>query len=326
MPDHQSSTDETSHLFGNQNPPVPVTTWRINLNLLKAIGLLCPTVGVLLGMFVSMKYVFTDTPPIGFSPKDMNKTFIVQLFGFPHTCVFIDENPGKSPVAVIFIIGMMLLIIWTFLDHVRIKRDYAAGETCLKNVVTFSKYTWVFRCLCFVLFPLCFVNSPAYDPDPYLNPLDPTVTYKELYDNSQGAWFKFILHYIPYLLWQLAVALQAIEQAWYHYAMGTFPYVPSKTVIRIYLGGMILLFVYYSVWIIGFLVGFDVPGHTRGQDSGVEHDWWTNKNVWLGFLVMGLYDVLTIFVPLFLCYCRAYGKGCKKAPTYDITFSQSKKE
>jgi len=327
MPDHQSSTDETSHLFGNQNPPVPVTTWRIDLNLLKAIGLLCPTVGVLIGLFVSMEFVFTDTPPVGFDSKSFEKTFIVQLFGFPHTCVFIDENPGKTPVAVIFIIGMMILTIWTFLDHVRIKRDYAGGETRLKGVVTFSKYTWQFRVFCFLLFPLCFVNSPTYDPDPYLNPADPTVTYKQLYDDNEGPWFKFILHYIPYLLWQLAVALQATEQAYYHYVMETFPFIRSKKVIAIYLWATILLYVYYSAWIITFLVGVPYfPGHTRGQDSGVEHSWLENTHVLWGFIVMMLYDTLTVFVPLFLCLCRAYGKGCKKAPTYDITFSQSKKE
>jgi len=326
MPDHQSSTDETSHLFGNQNPPLPVTTWRINLNLLKAIGLTFPTVAGLIGLFVSEKYIFTDTPGFLSDSKSMDKTFIVQLFGFPHTCVFIDENPGKSPVAVLFIIGMFLLTIWTFLDHVRIKRDYAAGKTCLKGVVTFSKYTWGFRVCCFLLFPLCFVNSPTYDPDPYLNPADPTVTYKQLFDEGQGAWFKFILHYIPYLLWQLAVALQAIEQAYYHYVMETFPFIPSKKVIAIYLWTTIILYVYYCAWIITFLVGVPFPGHTSGQDSGVEHHWTENKLWKWGFFVMMLYDTLTVFVPIFLCFCRAYGKGCKKGPTYDITFSQSKKE
>jgi len=319
MPDHQSSTDETSHLFGNRNPPVP--EWRIDLNLLKAFGLACPTVALLLGFYISLTKVYCDACQF-----DLQKTFIVQLFLFPHTCVMIDENPAKSPVAFIFIIGMMVLIIFTFLDQVRLKRDYAAGETRLKNVVTFSQYTWKLRVFCFVLFPLCFVNSPTYNPDPYFDPQDDTVTYKQLYGDSQGAWFKFILHYIPYLLWQLAVALQAIEQAWYHHAMGTFPFVPSKTVIKIYLGAMSLLFVYYSVWIVGFLCGFWVPGHTVDEDPDVVHSWTTNKNVPWGIFIMGAYDTLTVIVPLFLCLCRAYGIGCKKAATWDITFSPSKKE
>mmetsp|Transcript_53292 Transcript_53292/g.59597 ORF Transcript_53292/g.59597 Transcript_53292/m.59597 type:complete len:326 (+) Transcript_53292:254-1231(+) len=325
MPDYQSSTDETSYLVGNRNPSVP-EAWRINMNLLKAIGLLFPTVGLLLGFFLSFKFVFTPTPPVGFSSKEFDKTFIVKLFGFPHTCVFIDENPSKSPVAFIFIIGMMILIIWTFLDHVRINRDYAAGETRLKHVATFSKYTWLFRVFCFVLFPLCFVNSPTYDPDPYLDPADPTVTYKQLYDDHQGAWFKFILHYIPYLLWQLAVALQAIEQAFYHHNMGTMPFGISKTAIKIYSGGMSLLFVYYTLWIVTFLCGVPFIGHTVNEDPYVEHDWKENKNTQWGLFIMLLYDLLTVIIPLFLCLCRGFGIGCKKEAAWEITFSPSKKE
>jgi len=47
MPDHQSSTDETSLLYGNRNPSVPAYTTRINLDLLKAIGLTFPIVALL---------------------------------------------------------------------------------------------------------------------------------------------------------------------------------------------------------------------------------------------------------------------------------------
>ena len=259
---------------------------------------------------------------------DLDKTFIVKMFHFPHTCVMIDENPAKTPVAILFIIGMVVLMLWTFLDQLALKRDYAAGETCLKGVVTFSKYTWLFRCLCFLLFPLCFVNSPTYDPDPYLNPMDPTGTYKEMFDGGRGAWFQFIRHYIPYSLWQLAVALRAIEQAWYHYAMGTFPFVTSKKLIAIYLWATSILYVYYTLWIVTFLVGYPFPGHTADENPDVEHDWIENKNVRWGAFIMFAYDAMTVVVPLILSLCRVFGIGMRgnKCATWDITFSPSKNE
>jgi len=325
MPDHQSSTGETSHLFGNQNPPVP--EWRINLEILKVLGLSCPLVGLALGFVVSLTTVFTsfNFGPIHMvcdtCPKDLEKTYIVKLFGFPHTCVMIDFNPGKTYVAIIFIVGMFLLTLFTILDQARLKRDYAA-HPCLKNVVTFSQYTWKLRIFCFVVFPLCFVNSPAYDPDPYFDPTDPTVTYKEMYADGEGAWWKFIKHYIPYFLWQLAVALMAIEQGYYHYLMGTMPFNFSKTSITMFLGVTLLLLVYYTLWIVGFLVGFHVPGQTYRdeEDPTIVH------NRLIGIIIMILYDVLTVLWPLILSLARVYGFGCNKAATWDITFSPTKKE
>jgi len=327
MPDHQSSTDETSLLFGNRNPSVPAYTRRINLDLLKAIGLTCPTLALLSGFYLSAKFVYKN-PLCETCYFDLDKTFIVKMFHFPHTCVMIDENPAKTPVAILFIIGMVVLMLWTYLDQLRIKREYAAGETCLKNVVTFSKYTWLFRCLCFLLFPLCFVNSPTYDPDPYFDPVDPTVTYEQMFDWGRGAWFKFILHYIPYLLWQLAVALQAVEQAYYHYVMGTFPFIPSKKLIGMYLGATVLLYVYYSAWIITFLIGVPFPGHTADSDPDVAHSWTTNTNIKWGGFIMLAYDGMTVIVPLLLSLCSVFGIGMrgKKCDTWDITFSPSKKD
>jgi len=321
MPDHQ---DETSHLFGNQNLPVP--EWRINLELLKVLGFSCPLVGLILGFVVSLTKVFTsfNLGPIHIvcdtCPKDIEKTYIVKLFGFAHTCVMIDFNPGKPFVAIIFIVGMFLLTLFTILDQARLKRRYADGETCLKNVVIFSQYTWKLRIFCFVLFPLCFVNSPTYDPDPYFDPRDPTVTYKEMYADGEGAWWQFIRHYVPYFLWQLAVALMAIEQGYYHYVMKSMPFGFSLTSITMFLGVTVLLLAYYTVWIVGFLVGFYVPGHTHRDEDGVVH------NMWLGVTIMILYDVLTVVWPLILSVARVYGIGCNKAATWDITFSPPKKE
>jgi len=314
MPDHQSSTDETSHLFGNRNPRG--STWRMNLDVLKAFGIIMFTIGMAWGMIVTPLKIFCDA-----CDKQMGKTYIVQLFHFPHTCVFIDENPAKTPVAIFFLIALPALMLFTYLSKERIK-DEAAGDPRLEYVAIISKYTWLIRIICFLVFPLCFVNSPAYDPHPFVDPAH--ATWEELF--ADPAWGKFILHYIPYLGWQLAVALMAIEQAWYHFAMGTFPFGIHKTTIGIYLTMMMLLLLYYTLWIVTFLVGVPFPYHTIDEEPDVAHDWKENKYWKWGFFIMLTYDGMTVYVPLFICLCRATGFHCEKSPTWDITFSPPKKE
>jgi hypothetical protein len=49
MPDQQSSTDETTHLFGGRKPPV--TEWQISLELIKAFGLSVALVSIIGGYF-----------------------------------------------------------------------------------------------------------------------------------------------------------------------------------------------------------------------------------------------------------------------------------
>mmetsp|Transcript_62355 Transcript_62355/g.71602 ORF Transcript_62355/g.71602 Transcript_62355/m.71602 type:complete len:315 (+) Transcript_62355:155-1099(+) len=314
MPDHQSSTDETSRLFGNRNPPG--STWRINLDIIKAFGIIMFTIGMAYGWFTTTSKIYCDT-----CPKQMEKTYIVQLFLFAHTCVYIDENPAKTIVAICFLIALLALNLYTYLVKERIKNE-AASDPRLEYVAIISKYTWRIRFICFLVFPLCFVNSPVYDPHPFVDPLD--ATWEQLF--ADPAWGQFIRHYIPYLLWQLAVALQAIEQAFYHHNMGTMPFGISKTAIKIYSGGMSLLFVYYTLWIVTFLCGVPFIGHTVNEDPYVEHDWKENKNTQWGLFIMLLYDLLTVIIPLFLCLCRGFGIGCKKEAAWEITFSPSKKE
>jgi len=311
MPDNQSSTDETSHLFGNRNPPVQVPGWRINLELLKVFGLIMPVAGVVLGFLVSKTVLFCPTCPL-----DFDTTYIKTLFHFIHTCVWIDNNPGKTPVAILFIIGMVALMLFTVLERERLKRNHAAGETSLKYVATFSKYTWGIRFFSFLVFPMCFVNSPIDPSDPFVDPAHST--WEQLL--ADKPYRAFVTHYFFYFLWQLACALMAIESGLYHHARGTMPFVRSLTTIKIFLGVTVLVFLYYTLWIVGFLCGFHVFGHTSVDEDGVVH-----LRQW-GYDIMFGYDFLVIVVPILLSVCRAYGLGCKKSEVWVITFSPLKKE
>jgi len=311
MPDQRSLTDETTHLFGNRKPLV--TEWQIPLELIKAFGLSVAMVSIIGGHFISMKTTFCDT-----CRMDLQKTYIVQLFGFPHTCVFIDENPAKTLSTIVFLFASLPLMFCTYFEKVRVEHSYAAGDIRLKNVNTFAKYTWGIRFCSFALVSLIYVNSPIYDPDPFVDPQHATLT-QLLADQP---WKRFILHYIPYFFWQLSLSLMAIEQAWYHHYVGTFPFDPPKVIIRIYLGVTFVVFLYYTAWITGFIFGFYVPGHTYHdkEDPDVVH------NVSWGVFIMFLYDILAIIVPIILSICRSYGVGCRKSPSCVISFSGSTKE
>jgi len=58
MPDQQSSTDETTHLFEDRKPLV--TKWQISLEFIKAFGLSVVLVSIIGGYFLSMKTTFCD--------------------------------------------------------------------------------------------------------------------------------------------------------------------------------------------------------------------------------------------------------------------------
>lgn len=249
---------------------------------------------------------------------DLQKTYIVQLFGFPHSCVFVDENPDNTLSAIVFLFASLPLMFFTYFGKVRVERNYAAGDIRLKNVNTVAKYTWGIRFCSFALISLVFVNSPIYDPDPFVDPQH--ATWTQLF--ADGPWLRYILHYVPYFFWQLSLALMAIEEACYHHYVGNFPFSPPKTIINTYLGVTFAVFLYYTVWINGFIFGFYVPGHTYHdkEDPNVVH------NVSWGLFIMTLYNIQTILVPIILAICRSYGIGCRKSHIYVISFSELTKE
>lgn len=101
---------------------------------------------------------------------DLQKTYIVQLFGFPHSCVFVDENPDNTLSAIVFLFASLPLMFFTYFGKVRVERNYAAGDIRLKNVNTVAKYTWGIRFCSFALISLVFVNSLISDLDPFVDP------------------------------------------------------------------------------------------------------------------------------------------------------------
>lgn len=309
-----TSSSETKRLLANQKSVDESDAYKsdvVCIESLRAFGLSMTIVMLGVGLILTSTLVF----PVHDGPEKKEDTYINKLFMFQHTCVAIDFNPSKTVAAVLLNFATIPLMLFTYLRQVSIKIAYNAGDDCLKNVNTFSQYTWKFRFCCFALFSMVFANSPDGE---FIDPFN--TSYKVLF--ASNGWHKYLLHYIPFFLWQLSLALMSIEQTWYHYVTCTMPFNISKRTLWIYNLVTVIVLVYYTVWILGFVFGIPIPGHTtRDETTGVV------KNVRWGKFIMTLYLALTTLVPAFMSWSRVYGWfGTTQSKKYTITISPSEKK
>ena len=242
------------------------------------------------------------------------ETYIMRMFHFSHTCVEIDFNPAKTVSAILILFATYPLMIFTYLQKGQIGLAYQRNKD-LKYVYMFSQWTWGIRFACFSYFFMCFVNSPDGE---YIDPT--TMSWGEMFSN-QG-WRKFLGHYIPFFCWQLALALMSIEQTWFHYASGNMPFrfITPKFVIA-YCSLTVVVLAYYTIWIIGFIFGFHIWGHTKIEDDGS-----VSNLVW-GKFIMYFYLALTTLIPIIFSTGRVFGLcGTTKSKRYVITISPLKED
>jgi len=303
------SNNETTRLVANQesvdayNKPIGQIEWY------RAFGLSMGLVMLGVGTQLTNRFVF----PITNGPKTIEDTYINKVFGFTHTCVYIDFNPSKTVAAILVNFVTLPLMMFTFLHQARLDNE-CCGNPRLTNINCFSRCTWQFRFCCFALFSLCFVNSPDGE---YLDPFDTPLT-KLI--RSQG-WQKYMVHYIPFFLWQISLVIMSIEQTWYHYLNDSIFGIPKRSLLY-YNWALIIVQVYYTIWILGFMFGFHVPGHTvRDENTGEV------KNKLWGLFIMYLTILLSTVVPLLMSWCRVYGWfGTTPSKDYTITISPFKKK
>jgi len=303
------SSNETKRLLSNQQS-VDAYKDEVCIEKWRAFGLTMGLVMTFVGYTLTHAYVF----PITDGPQTIDDTYINKVFGFSHTCVYIDFNPSKSVAAILLNFVTIPLMMFTYLNQARIKNMYCSGDHCLAWVNTFSQVTWRFRVVCFALFSLVFVNSPDGE---YINSFDST--WAELF-KSVG-WRKYLVHYIPYFLWQFSLALMSVEQTWYHYCKGSVFDIPKK-ILLCYNWATGIVLAYYSIWILGFIFGFYFPGHTSvDETTGIVN------NLWVGYFIMYLNLVLTTALPALMSWSRVYGwLETPRATTYTVTISPSKKQ
>jgi len=256
-----------------------------NIEWLRFIGLSGLTLMLFVGNFVT--YHFNEFPVIDgeetnsawdilFNGADSNfqekDTYIYYLFGFIHTCVYIDNNPAKTCAAIMIMIAVVPLSLFSLLGHFRLQLQSGSKFDAMKaRSIPIS----TFQILCFMYFFLCLVNSPIQD--------------QTLYDDWRGKR-AFILHYFPYMLFQFACLLMSVNQILFLTKKDKVPFGITKGMLWAYLVVCWVMFIIYSLFIWSHIV------------SGADHGLW-NARTPIGkaatnFIMRG-FRILLIIIPSF---------------------------
>lgn len=239
-----------------------------NIEKLRGFGLLAGMVMLIVGRQTSLWFNQFPVLPEGEEPNSAfdiifrgaesnfhpDKTYIVYLFHFIHTCVWIDNNPSKTMAAIFLMMAMVPLSMFVVLHHFRLKLQPGPEYDFLKK---FSRPLTIFQVLSYMYFFLCLVNSPIQE--------------EELYTDWRGTR-QFILHYFPYMMFQLALLVMSIEQiAFLLQREGRMPFglENHKGLIRFYLYFCWVLYIIYCLFIWSHIIGGPEGGiWNAGTPSG----------------------------------------------------------
>jgi hypothetical protein len=223
---------------------------EIQIEYYRCFGLAAGMVMLLVGKTVSdwfNEYPVTDEPlnswwDIATGKADSNfhpkETYIQHLFSFIHTCVYIDNNPAKTCAALLIQIAMFPLILFCILNYQRIQLQEGPEFDTLKK---HSFKVVVFEVFCCSYFFLCLVNSPIQDP--------------KLFDTWR-AKRQFILHYVPYMLFQVFEIVLSLEQILFLRAKDKLLFSwMTKGVLKAYFYFSICLYIVYCTFIWSHIIG-----------------------------------------------------------------------
>lgn len=243
---------ESTALVGDKPAMLKVT---LNIELFRVFGLSAGFVLLFIGTAISNRFVFEP-----YGDKSKTETYIYKTFGFNHTCTYLDWNPSRTVSAMVSQLCIVPLCIYVFLNYYRMKFEYKAGKIS-DSLWTFCQIASPFCFIFILLFFMVFVNHP-------LNRLT------------------FIFHYIPYMFFQMALLLVAVEQVWYLAEKDIVPFNIPRPLLKIYLVIVGCTFVYYTVFIWSFMIEHPI------LDTSVP---W-KKNVGVG--IMFFWDLVAIMIPM----------------------------
>lgn len=288
--------EETPLTGGTKGTSEPVL--RVNIERLRFVGLSAMIVLLIVGNIVTENFVVfpaTDNPSSGWdkllgrAPSDFHeeKTLIFWLFKFNHTCTVLDFNPSKTVSALLMMVHTVPIDLFIILSYYRIKGE----NDNFKYLKIYAKYASIFQFVCVTYFYMVFVNSPDGEP------------------NTQEGINSFIKHYIPYMLWQTAMFLMAIQQCWYISLKDVipFPWI-SRRMLRIYLYSMGVMLVIYTWFIWSFIIGFGEGLWDTSTDFGRI----------CAMIVMWVWNGYCIIIPLICAWIEA---GNADAAVTEIVFN-----
>lgn len=125
--------------------------------------------------------IITETSGLESIPAP-EATEIFRIFGFNHVCNYIDHNPSKTVAGIMVPLYTTPMMLYVFLYHYRLKARSKTHGDIPSWLIRFSQITLPYNIATFALLHMWFVNSPEGD-------------------------YGFIPHYIPYLMFQVALSL-----------------------------------------------------------------------------------------------------------------------
>jgi len=245
--------DEGTSLVSGEKPALVKKTF--NIEWLRVFGLSSGFALLFVGSFVSNRFVFE---PNGTMVK--TETFIYKTFNFNHTCSYLDWNPSRTISAIVAQFIIIPMSLYVVLGYYRMKYEYKSGKIS-GALWTFCSCHTPFSLASQLLFVMVFVNHPVDT-------------------------LSFIVHYIPYMCFQMSLLLIAIEQVWYISEKSIVPFNIPTVLLRTYLVIVAATFIYYTVFIWSFLAGYPI------LDTTVE---W-KKNI--GVSIMFFWDLVAILIPI----------------------------
>lgn len=225
------------------------TTISIHLEKLRFFGLMAGGVLLLLGKFITTKYV-----PGGL----IDAGYIVTTFHFRHTCVYLDYNPSRTISALIVMLQIIPLDIFIVLFAYKLKGLVKSGEISADTwLVKLTPAATVIMFICQTYFYMVFVNHPDDNTFFVPNPDDPLNTDKNTWiTEDKGLPYGFIFHYAPYMIWQTGMIIMAIQHNWYLYLTDKLEalYI-NRSLMRMYNYAIIAAGIVYSTFVWSFIFG-----------------------------------------------------------------------
>jgi hypothetical protein len=209
----------------------------------------------------------TGKAPTDFEPEF---SFIYKLFNFPHTCVVLDFNPAKTISALVIQFNTIPMNIFIVCHYIRITSQ---PDPMFDNLKKFTKIASPLQFIFNTYFYMVFVNSPDGE-----------------YGTKDGM-VKFILHYVPFMLWHSCLLMMAIQQSWYLSLKDDMPFswvTPGLTMF--YCKLLVVWFVVYHLFVWSYITDF--PLWDTSTDSGV----------FAANCIMYGWNIVAILIPIIFAY------------------------
>ncbi|EAZ91095.1 hypothetical protein [Crocosphaera chwakensis] len=160
---------------------------------------------------------------------DPHTTAIYKLFGFNHSCNWLDYEPSRTVAAMLLPLWEIPFLFYIIFNFLRIQDAYKENKAPRYTYIVSTIFLPI-EILLTVWFRIVFVWSPEVN---------------------------FLHHYLPYIGFQFLLFLVAFENALYFYAMKALPFKNSRFLAISYLVVLFAVTVAYTV--VGLSIAFGHP-------------------------------------------------------------------